>query len=619
MKLGNLVSSLKPTKLPNINRRYSGDDEEDTIVDPVTGRRLIKKDPSFVVHVRILETNQVLQINCGRAKQKVSWLAMAAAQRTMLQQPHGRNRQRENYHVNGGVVLPGNLKDSTGRTINPNIEIRRAFADGDHITMGLGARMTSSHRPTMPVGARGRPQMARFTQLAYPSGTASRAEVESVKDDKYIDKVDAREFAKSALARKIALKTKKFQKKQKHNETLAAQFRLVMRNQGLFDNAFGLMTESERQEELGAIIGHEWDMMNFSDIDDNTEEEEKCKQIISNNIGPLSDMFRYYCGLSRTTSISTMSFSEFETFCGKCAIPNIDRQKLCDLFAQVNKEDPNTDVEHVNPDEELMRYEFLEFLIRLGPESVKGQHNGAGVLSTSEALESLLTNHVLKAEVMEGSMAGGGTCKVRAGMREHAVQAMFQQKFEKLYTVFKRYVGIASDKKSPPLKAKPALPGKMERQMSASAMIIAADTEMLQMQEAHQALGLEDFLKLLRDCAVITEYRSQEHLKQSLKEKELAQQDEERKRKALHSQYRAQQAENTVAAPTEGEEGEAAPVEAVQIERRASGEEETKFPPIDQPANVPWDTDKPKTPPGKSLPENFPRKTKIKTSSHLKL
>ena len=162
------------------------------------------------------------------------------------------------------MILPGDLKDSSGRTVNPNMQVREAFSDGDHITMGL-APMKHTLVPTIPVGARGRPQMARFTQMAFPKENTNRDEVERMKNEKYIDQVNIKDFAKSKLARKIAVKTAKYRKKQKHNETLAAQFRLVMRNQGLFDNAYDLMSEEERAEELDAIIGKLKLNRNFSD------------------------------------------------------------------------------------------------------------------------------------------------------------------------------------------------------------------------------------------------------------------------------------------------------------------------------------------------------------------
>ena len=64
-----------------------------------------------------------------------------------------------------------------------------------------------------------------------------------------------------------------------------------------------------------------------------------------------------------------MSFSELEQFVAKCEIPNVDRVKLGELFVEANKEDGG-DPDDINPNEELLRYEFLEMLIRLGPESV---------------------------------------------------------------------------------------------------------------------------------------------------------------------------------------------------------------------------------------------------------
>jgi len=584
MQLGNVVSNLKSTKLPSISKEGQGsDDDEDTVIDPATGRRLIKKDPNFILHVHVAQTKQTIKINCGRAKQKVSWLAMAAAQRTMLQQPHGRNRQRENIHVNGGLILPGDLKDSSGRTVNPNMEIRKAFSKNDHITMSLGAKLTMSQRPTMPVGERGRPNMSRFTKLAYPAEPTSRQEASKVKNDKYVDIVD-KNFEQSALARKMALKTNTYRKKHNHNETLAAQFRLVMRNQGLFENAFGLMTEQERLQELDAIIGDEWSQMKFNDIEGKPEEEENCKIIVMNNIGPLSDMFRYYCGLSRTSSLSTMSFGDFESFVGKAKIEGIDRSKLTEIFQQVNQEEHGQDVENVNPDDEMLRYEFFEMLIRLGVEVSRMSKTGQGVPTTSESLQHLLTNYVLKPEVMQGSSAQGGTCKVRAGLKEHAVQAMFQQKFEKLYTVFKRYAGVFEEQKPSKSKAR-------QRQMSASAQIIAADTEMLDQKEHHQALHLEDFLKLLRDCALITEYRSQEHMQTTLKQKELEKEEAERKRKALHNQYRGEQlAAAQGAAQQEEEPGTPGlPPDEAQEAPVEPPPEAVKLPPIGLPsAAPPW-------------------------------
>jgi hypothetical protein len=161
------------------------------------------------------------------------------------------------------------------------------------------------------------------------------------------------------------------------------------------------------------------------------DELEEVKEVLFAWAGPLLRMFDYYClqGAAASNSNDNSAFAVSENaYHGMCIdLKLVDKRKctksfLSNVFVQVNVEaddgggggtgngPPDPSVKQVaaqnfvNEDRALMRFEFVEAIVRIAVCKYKEDCNG----DVSEALELLMHNHVDPFFVHRGDQSGGG-------------------------------------------------------------------------------------------------------------------------------------------------------------------------------------------------------------------
>jgi len=126
---------------------------------------------------------------------------------------------------------------------------------------------------------------------------------------------------------------------------------------------------------------------------------EEVRRTLAKHYGAIVSAFMYYASVG-TGGEFTMQLNEYSLFLEECKIPDNDRKSrakrsdLDTIFIVCNfNEDKST--EHVNDTNSLVRFEFLEALVRIAC-AKHGHRCGAKCTSPEEAVEELCTSEVTK-------------------------------------------------------------------------------------------------------------------------------------------------------------------------------------------------------------------------------
>jgi len=259
---------------------------------------------------------------------------------------------------------------------------------------------------------------------------------------------------------------------------LATKFRLLMTedNMGIYANTYGTVTDQEQEALVAAAVEEEFNLMHLdkalsaygiTNLKDQERELNFTKKIVCQVYPSLIEIFKFYCGFGSGDSTATMSNSEFTHFVrGVGLFAAGDHRVLSDIFYEVNREDlggEDTAQKQSNPDDELLRFEFIESLVRLAmnkynirEEGVKRDLNpwGGGIKTfkpgkigvedwlvdrneydvMSAATAWLFREHILPKVDSQLELN-----PLREGLREDKVQACFQQHIRSLERVYQYY------------------------------------------------------------------------------------------------------------------------------------------------------------------------------------
>jgi hypothetical protein len=418
-----------------------------------------------------------IEIPCGEGRQLIKWLALTVTQRLSNSKPSGAQRARETnkLHARGGFAVPGEVLDSKGELIDPQLPINEVFKNGDECFVSFGAKFATDCKVAANIASFGIPSqyMSPFAQRAfYPNTSESFKQYDALKERVEIEKKEEASLV-SRWESKIA-------QKPSHEEVMAAHFRLVMvDNAGFDDDDASAATLRELN------VDEIWSRMNMVKLGEVPKEQaDQLKSTLVDWIELADNVFKYYTALEvgPPGSVATMSRSELAAFINGCGVFK-NHTRMADVVDMVFDEanDEMLAVSTVgkrvvvgqddeNPDEELMRYEFIECLVKLSQIRFSAEGEQLEDMPPDQYREHRL-NSMRKGETRMRPPGGGKSlavhdCKytlsetlhrlmekhvkpvfdnqstdneVRKGLGDEAVQALFQKHLTELMVVYKYY------------------------------------------------------------------------------------------------------------------------------------------------------------------------------------
>jgi hypothetical protein len=376
-------------------------------------------------------------IQVGHGNQTVKWLATAASQRFQRSMVNnGRLRQREIEgvfcaYVPSAITSPREAATGTPilpATFSPTDLIRDVFRDGDHVYVSLtepGEQITRDN------GA----EVTSFQRAAFYTHPPHRRR--------------ARDFAKNVLARR--------RKPKKVSDSITARAVSDLFDQRHVQNT-GELRKRCRQEfersKIRQLVGK----------NDDDEDPELVFEVLAKYFHELEEIYMFFSTLDNGP-INSMSLQEFQEFTKHCGMLDRDHRaregddaagdgdfeededggmpsgltlsSLGTIFAACNIEkdatgrvvhDPN------NPSRELLRFEFLESVVRLAQAKYQTDRimRDAPVF---EKLERLCVEYIsdYANEICERSLY------LRERLSAPAVLAVFHDHLRMLKRVFKAY------------------------------------------------------------------------------------------------------------------------------------------------------------------------------------
>jgi hypothetical protein len=299
--------------------------------------------------------------------------------------------------------------------MDPQLRVKDVFKPGgssqNKCIVDLGATFGRDCLPKQQISAFGVPKtyMSPFAQRAFYSvGTSKLKNYDAFKErvEKNVEEQQllvTRWEADRLFGKKVVSKA----------DVRAAKFKAVMADQTGFS---GDVTDLEDDAEAGILATEtafqQMSMCRHHQI--SSADKQALKKVVVKWLDMVDNVFKFYAAFDGCDNTSTMSKAEFTSFINGAGIFK-DTSSLKDhidaAFSQANIEDapsaqslpqellrgrPSTFDEHnENPDDELMRFEFIECLVRLS----QIRYSSSGVEAERRALLAL------EAKSRRGSLA----------------------------------------------------------------------------------------------------------------------------------------------------------------------------------------------------------------------
>jgi hypothetical protein len=308
--------------------------------------------------------------------------------------------------VPGEVLAYENADDPTSlEVVDPMLLIKDVFepGGGNACVVRLGPTFGRDFQPKQSISAFGVPTtyLSPFAQKAFYTTTAAKLQ----NYDALKERVEKKVEEQQALVSRYELAY--LQKKRATQEDVDAnKYRRTMATQSAFDGGNGLDGGVRAVAlELMAVsnaVDASFDQMSMCRLSQiKSAEKQELKKVVVHWMSLVDNVFKFYSGLGQESGTATMSKSEFAHFITGVNIfkDTVRVQAHIDLcFAQANCEDglAGKDIgDDTNPDDELLRYEFIECLVRLS--QVRCSRAG-------EELEAIAENGVHSQEIYEARL-----------------------------------------------------------------------------------------------------------------------------------------------------------------------------------------------------------------------
>eukprot|EP00753_Platysulcus_tardus_P010744 PLAT3014.1.p1 GENE.PLAT3014.1~~PLAT3014.1.p1 ORF type:complete len:474 (+),score=260.16 PLAT3014.1:39-1460(+) len=352
--------------------------------------------------VVVLVEDKRLVVPVGPGTQSLRWLALAAAQRYgRMLGPRGRLRQRESTPTQGSFVPIGMHRvPDDGSVLSPKLRISDTLREDDEVRVLL--RKEAGLEPT------------RWQMEAFSWTETSRRRLEALEKKKR--ELDTRRFAE--------------------------EFRLLSKTMARTTATSSVFDDfhSETAEQLAEAIESDWRRLKLTGIVPDADEKSRVKSVLVTHFVTLRDAFKFYAGLGGSGNPFTVSLNEFTQFTSKCGIMDWERinpASISGVFIATNVErnaDGSLAKDDSNPDRELVRFEFIEALLRLAMKKFEGSFADQPSAQLRHLLDAHVVPHVTR-------LLGN---RVREQLRAEAVQAVYRDNLDSLRAVFRHYVLPAS-------------------------------------------------------------------------------------------------------------------------------------------------------------------------------
>jgi hypothetical protein len=328
-----------------------------------------------------------IEVRCCEGNQLIKWLSLTVSQRCCSQKPSGARRSYERSRTGNGFVVPGEVlacdADDPGvlSVVDPRLPIKEVFKPGHNkCIVRLGPTFGHDCLAKQNISAFGVPStyLSPFAQRAFYSVTADKLQ----NYDALKERVEKKEEECNKLVTRWELE-RSLQKSFSQVDVDASKFRVAMVDQSGFagdiEHRRGSMNVPDSAEQNLVLletveIAFEQMSMCRNDLI-SAADRKSLKHAVAEWLNLVDNVFKFYSGMGADSGTGTMSKSEFKHFiAGSKIFADVNRvqQHIDACFTAANEEDPQSAAakkkaggKDDNPDDDLMRFEFIECLIRL--------------------------------------------------------------------------------------------------------------------------------------------------------------------------------------------------------------------------------------------------------------
>jgi hypothetical protein len=276
------------------------------------------------------QVERLTRVPCGVGNQRVSWLALVVAQRVSNRLPRGMRRSYEHEHsgIRGGLILPGEISNSVGQTIDPHLLISQAFKDGDTCYMRLGASFSGDGAARAKTLAHGIPSnyVSPFNQRAYYPTMASSINSSAAMQQRAVD-ISKREGQTVSMCERV-LEKRRGHGVDNEEAVLAAKFRLLMCESNIEFSQVYIDVDGDGVNDAEQTKAQEaLRMFELLVVHDLEQEKDAMVLLLEKYLNDIVDVFQYFAAYgSETTAIdvSTISRPEFFHFLRHCNVFDLD-------------------------------------------------------------------------------------------------------------------------------------------------------------------------------------------------------------------------------------------------------------------------------------------------------
>jgi hypothetical protein len=476
-----------------------------------------------------------IEIKCCDGNQLVKWLALTVSQRIAGQKASGARRSHEHFNRTRGFIVPGEVvhydedQDGYGAVIDPKCQIKDVFKPGmNRCFVHLGPKFGRDCLPKQEISAFGVPKtyLSPFAQRAFYSITSSTLQ----KYDALKERVEKKEEEENSLVTRWEVQRASGKKQMTQEDVEASKFKAVMSDQ----SGFGASKDTHIDDivALALVVDSAFQQMSMCRLGQITAADQTALKVtVVKWLDMIDNVFKFYSGMGADAGTATMSKIEFSHFIvGSKLFKDTSRiqQHIDECFKAANSEvglaakGENSGAD--NPDEELMRFEFLECLIRLSqirysPAGIQAEEKAQKGANSAAAMEAKLnalrsgrsmgatdsfdcelpmheTFEKVMSEFVKPSFEAKSTdSEVAQGLRSPEAQALFASQFDLLMVVYKHYACIDSEQDAS-VAARDAFGLEQEAPAAAAAAAVAA------VAVARPSMNLQEFQHMIQDAGL---------------------------------------------------------------------------------------------------------------------
>jgi hypothetical protein len=414
-------------------------------------------------------------VHCEKGKQTIKWLALAATQRFVASaHPHGRQRglgrKRDGQmQLIDGLCIPDQVLFE-GAPLEPNSIVRDHLQDGDDVVVELACDVTRTNIPVLKVspltsvdgGEWGsRPDRTAF-QSSGLDGSSTFSSAPGSPPRSPARPASPKKTATGGGRAGVVESQRRMSVLREAN--LAAQFRVLMVDQGVLNNTYGLLQDDEQTMILDGMVSKLWTHMHIPHIKADAKETELTKHMLRDSYVELMRIFRSNSGAAAGNSTATMSWDQFKQVVKRCQLgDNSNAQEVAMrlVFRQTNRKHlrdadkaPERNAQGMGmqrrltttqgglggtgvqppvpgsdpvPDNDLGFFEFVEVLVNIGRAF---NHSEPGSDAFKLVLQQVLAVYAAEATAEESFITQ---------MQVTGVQAVLQFYSDKLLAVYRQY------------------------------------------------------------------------------------------------------------------------------------------------------------------------------------